>query len=317
MDRIELFYEGLETARAQGGVERAECFLRRSLDGAKETDALRLAILSELATVCRSAGRYQESLDAFRQAGDTAQTLYGSSSCEYATTLNNMAGTCRLMHRYSEAEELLFRAAEIYRSAGLESSRAYTGVLGNISLLYQAQGEPQKAVIYLEEILSRIGDQPGRQQELAVTYNNLTALYHAAGERDKAMQCVNRALQAYEKCPESERVCYTAVLNSLAGYLYGEGDCHRALGLYRQSARYALQFYGETEEYGVICQNMRWVYEKLGDREAAAKCMRRAVAVYTKIFGPDNDRTRTAEMELRRMEADNRNTPDKEGANHA
>lgn len=306
MEGIAPFYEKLNAIRTQGDPDSLERFLLQSLPGAEAAkDApLTLTIQSELGTFFRSAGRYPESLDAFQQASQTAAALYGADSCESATVLNNMAGTCRLMHRYSEAEALLFQAMELYRAAGMTSSRAYTGVLNNISLLYQECGQLQKAISYLEQALTRMEDQPDRRQELAVTYNNLTALYHRAGDREKAFQCVNRALHAYEKCPEEERVCFTAVLNSLAGYLYSEGDCHRALALYRQSARYALQFYGETEEYGVICQNMRWVYEKLGERDAAIKCLRRAVSVYTKLFGADSDRTRSVAEELRRMQAE-------------
>lgn len=303
---IEQFYEKLEELHGQRGPDSLERFLRQSLAGAERADdpALALAAQSELGTFYRSTGRFQESLDAFRQAEQSAEALYGTDSCAYATVLNNAAGTCRLMHRCTEAEELFLRAMEVYRRAGLEHSRVYTSVLSNLSLMYQQNGDLQKAIAYLEQALTHMEDQADRQQELAVTYNNLTALYHAAGEREKAMQCVNRALQAYERCPEAERVCYTAVLNSLAGYLYGEGDCHRALALYRQSSRYALQFFGETEEYGVICQNMRWVYEKLGDREAAMRCLRRAGTVYTKLFGADSDRTRAVEEELRRMSAE-------------
>lgn len=304
---IEQFYERLEELHGQSRPDRLERFLCQSLDGAErgEDHALALAALSELGTFYRSAGRLQESLDAFYRAETAAETLYGADSCACATVLNNAAGTCRLMHRYAEAEDLFLRALEVCRSVGPESSRVCTGVLGNLSLMYQQSGDLQKAIACLEQALTHMEDQPDRQQELAVTYNNLTALYHAAGERDKAMQCVNRALQAYEKCPESERVCYTAVLNSLAGYLYGEGDCYRALALYKQSSRYALQFFGETEEYGVICQNMRWVYEKLGEREAAMRCLRRAGMVYTKLFGADSDRARAVEEELRRMGAEN------------
>ena len=58
------------------------------------------------------------------------------------------------------------------------------------------------------------------------------------------MLCLQRALQAFEKCADEENVHYAAGLNSLAAFLYAEGDCERALALYRKSMRYTLRFFG-------------------------------------------------------------------------
>lgn len=115
---------------------------------------------------------------------------------------------------------------------------------------------------------------------------------------------MNRALQEYEKCPEEQRVHYAAVLNSLAGFLCGQGDLRRALALYRQSAQYTRRFFGENEEYGITCQNMRWVYERLGDREGAVAVLERAEAVYTRLFGAKSDRARAVAEDLRRLRAE-------------
>lgn len=196
---------------------------------------------------------------------------------------------------------MFLRAMECYRQTGLEDSDAYTSVLNNLSLVYRETGNLEKAIGYLLQALGRLEGRGDRRAELAVTYNNLATLYQAAGERDKAMLCVNRALQEYEKCPEEQRVHYAAVLNSLAGFLCSQGDLNRALALYRQSARYTRCFFGENEEYGITCQNMRWVYEMLGDRQSAAASLERAEAVYMRLFGPDSDRVRAVAEDLRRL----------------
>lgn len=83
------------------------------------------------------------------------------------------------------------------------------------------------------------------------------------------------------------------------GSLCGQGDLRRALALYRQSAQYTRRFFGENEEYGITCQNMRWVYERLGDREGAVAVLERAEAVYTRLFGAKSDRARAVAEDLR------------------
>ena len=304
MDRIEQFCETLNSIYAQGEPEAVEEFLLQTRDDARtqQDRRLLLAAQNELGAFYRGAGRYAESLDAFADAEEEAKELCGPASGEYATILNNMAGTCRLLHRSEQAEKLFLQAMEVYQNAGLQDSYFYASVLNNLSLVYQETGEPDKAVYYLEQALQQITGQPERRQELAVTYNNLAALYHSAGEPEKAFQCAMRALQAYEKCPEENRVHYAAVLNSLAGYFYGQGDWKQALELYRKSARYTLRFFGENEEYGITYRNMHWAYKKLGNQEAAARCLQKAAEVYTRLYGRDSDLAQAVIQELHRLQ---------------
>jgi len=305
-ERLSPFFEQLDGVYRQGFPEAVETFLRESLCRAEaETDReLELAAWNELGGFFRGVGRYEESLSAFRRGGGPSPEQRGGGGGAYATVLNNMAGTCRLLHRASEAESLFLRAMECYRQAGLEDSDAYTSVLNNLSLVYRETGELGKAIDYLLQALKRLEERGDRRAELAVTYNNLTTLYQAAGEQDKALLCVNRALQEYEKCPEEQRIHYAAVLNSLAGFLCGQGDLRRALALYRQSARYTRRFFGENEEYGITCQNIRWVYERLGDRKNAVAALKRAEAVYIRLFGAESDRARAVAEDLRRLQAE-------------
>ena len=94
---------------------------------------------------------------------------------------------------------------------------------------------------------------------------------------------------------------YAAGLNSLAAFLYAEEDYERALALYRKSMRYTLRFFGENVEYGITCQNMSHVYEKMGQRAEAAAVLERAEKVYERLLGPEHERTRSAGDELQRL----------------
>ena len=296
------FYRDLDRRYTYGDSSWVESFLLQEESHLKDIEGERwqLALVyNELGGLYRGTGQYEKSLEAFEKAKRLGEGRLEPG--EYATILNNMAGTLRQMREYSRAEELFLEAIKLYQQEDMTGTQAYASVLNNLSLVYQSTRQLDKAVTYLKQALTIIESLPECRQELAVTYNNLTALCHAAGDDHQALCYANRALQEYEKLPEQDRSHYAAVLNSLAGFLYGEGDYVRALELYQKSAKYTRRFFGENEEYGITCQNMRWGYEKLGDREGAAASLRRAEKVYRRLFGPDHIRTRTVEDDLARM----------------
>lgn len=49
-------------------------------------------------------------------------------------------------------------------------------------------------------------------------------------------------------------------------------------------------------------QNMGRVYEAMGRRKEAMDCLARAKGVYERLFGPEDQRTRSAAGELRRLQ---------------
>lgn len=304
-NRLEAFYGDLDEKYLQGDLTAVERFLLESIRQAEKMpqgsrDEL-IAIYNELGSFYRGISRYAQSIAAFEKARALAVLDPGRDSGQYATILNNMAGTCRLTKDYDTAIALFREAAGIYRRAGLQDTYAYASVLNNMALVYREAEQYPEAIGCLKQALGMIENMPGHMHEVAVTYNNLTALYSAAGDRMQAMQCLQRALQAFEKCSDEENVHYAAGLNSLAAFLYAEGDCERAIAVYRKSAKYTLRFFGENIEYGITCQNMSHVYEKMGRKTDAAAALERAKKVYENLFGPEHERTRAAEDDLQRL----------------
>lgn len=298
------FNRNLDLRYANGDLNLVESYLVRMEQHLKDTAGANwqhALVYNELGGLYQEAGLYQDSLEAFQKARDMGRK--GMEPGEYATILNNMAGTLRIMGEYSRAEELFLEAVHMYEAAELQNTAAYASVLNNLSQVYQETRQVDKAIQYQEQMLAAAENIPECRQEPVVIYNNLTALYRAAGNEEKALCCANKALEEYDRLPDDVRRHYTPILNSLAGYLYGAGEYARALAIYQKSARDTLRSCGENEEYGTIHQNMRWVYEKLGDHDGAMECLNRAARVYRKIYGPDHDRTRMVEDDLMRMTA--------------
>ena len=302
---LQTFYQNLEQYYAAGDVDQMERFLleteaqyRENTEGAAQ---IGIAVYNELGSLYRGISRYDASISSFQHARQLVEKEIGTDSVQYATVLNNMAGTCRLMGHFDDALQLFHMAEQIYAHAGEEQSYAYASVLNNMSLVYRELEDLQPAIEYLEKALAIIQTMPNTQQEIAITYNNLAAMYRLADDTEKAKHCVNLAIEFFEQCREEENVHYAAGLNSLAGFLYAEHDDERALELYQKSAQYTKRFFGENIEYGITCRNMYWVYERLGKRTEAVQTLEKAREIFARVLGEDDARTCTVADDLRRL----------------
>lgn len=296
------FYQELDETYSNG-LARVERFLLKSRAAfqEKENAAGLVAAHNELGSFYRGTSRYGESLAAFQAAGREIARRLGTESVEYATLLNNMAGTYRLMGRPVEAAELFRQAIDIYQSQSAENSYAFVSVLNNISLAYQELGQFEAAIENLEQALAMLRRMPGHLHEEAVTYHNLTTLYHRIGRKEDAWRCLEMALAAFEDCGGEEDAHYAAALNSLAGFLYNDGDYERAVETYQKAAAYTKRWFGENVEYAVTFQNMSWACQAMGKPEEARRCLEEAERVLLSLFGPEHERTQAVRDALRRL----------------
>ncbi len=302
-NELDILFANLNACLAQGDSKVTGRFSPERLRQADSHPEEYIASYNELGVFCRDNGRLPQSLESFEKARAVADAHPGLACGEYAALLNNMAGTYRLMGQTEKAIEVLLQAAELCRRDRKQGTYAYVGVLRNLAMAYWADGQPECAIRRLQEALPLLQILPEHRHETAVIYSNLTALYHAAGDKSRAMRALNRALQECEKNREDENVHYAAILNTLAGFLFSERDFRRAAMLYRKSARHIRRFCGETLEYACICQNLCWVYEKMGERGRASDTLSAAMKIFEKLLGPNHERTVLVRGILMRMKA--------------
>ena len=303
--QAETFYEALDRCYLNGDLEGAERYLSECAQCTDESGPSPLTLIeafNELGAFYRNTGWHSKSLAVFDRAKKLVEEAFGESCAEYASVLNNMAGTYRLLKDYTRAISHYQQSLDIYRRIGCGTSYTYANVLSNLSLVFRENKQPKPAIVCLEEAIPLLEALHEHRSEIAMMYNNLTTLYYSAGDQSQATRCLYRALQEFEACSREENEDYAPGLNSLAGFLYATGNCESALALYRRSAKYIRRFFGETVEYEVTCQNMRWVYEKLGRHQDAILALSKAQKVYAQLFGPDHERTRAVADDLQRLQ---------------
>lgn len=305
-NRLTGFYEELDRYYKANNLDGAEYFLlahaERELTGDSGLRSELIAAYNELGALYRSTSRFKRSLAAFEKARVLAEAELGSNSSQYATILNNMAGTCRRMRRYEQAVEVFEQAQEIYRKAGLEGTYEYASVLNNLSLAYRENRQDAQAIEAQEEALGIIEALPTHERETAISYGNLTSICYASGDKLRALQYLNRALRAFEKCADHENEYYAPGLNSLAAILYSEGVYEEALAVYRRSAKYTLRYFGETFEYGVTCRNMSWIHERIGRMDEAIEALERSKKTFSAVLGSGHECTLAAAENIRRLQ---------------
>ena len=75
----------------------------------KKNPMLLCMVYNEMGSFYRGTSRYQESLSAFRKSQELVLDLKGRDTADYAVSVNNIAGTYRLMGEYEQAVSLFWR----------------------------------------------------------------------------------------------------------------------------------------------------------------------------------------------------------------
>lgn len=186
MNRLNEFYTALDRSYAQGGSAAAEAFLLSALNSCCSDVPLLIAANNELGSLCRGAGQYDRSAALFCRAAELTAGLVGETSTQYATVLNNLAGTYRMAGDQEKAIETFHRCMQTYRAAGENDPYLHASVWNNLSLAHLERGEYPRAAECLERALELIRQAPGREKELAVTLENLAHVRRAMEREGQA-----------------------------------------------------------------------------------------------------------------------------------
>ena len=301
-------YQALrDTTGDTAGLERFLFSSERRFDQ-ENSFALLVAVYNEQGAFYRSIERYRLSIASYKKAQKLIEKLMGRSCEEYATLLNNMAGTYRLAGQYPEAAKLFEEALRIYEELGIGGEGADEEELympacvhNNLGQVLRETGKILPAICHLKIALAAIQNMPLHLQEAGLIYSNLTTLYQQTGDPKEAEKCLDKALAIFETVTMERDTQYIKAMGSLAGFLCGIGDYERAVRVYKKAANDTAFFHRNTEEYAALCQGLYWVYRKNGDDSSAIKALDEAVDVLAKVFGENSERVKMVKEEQSRL----------------
>lgn len=117
-----------------------------------------------------------------------------------------------------------------------------SGILNNIGITYDAQGDLTRAIDYYERSLD-FAEKVGDRESIATTYNNIGEIYFDRADYYKALEYYLKSVQMYE---EIGNVSYSAAP------IHNIGRTYKELNKYKKAIEYLNKSLDIDKEYGDI-----------------------------------------------------------------
>jgi tetratricopeptide (TPR) repeat protein len=202
-----------------------------------------VAALNELGSLLRTLRELDESEARFRQAADIELRVRGRSA-DYATCINNLAGTYRLKGDHEAAEALFEEALAIYETEVGTEHFVYLSALNNLGLVYQDLKRYDDAERLHQQALGALQRSGGQDTALATTLNNLASVAMATKRYGEAQGFLRRALEVYRETAGARSVLYLTGVNNLAAACFLAGDYTGAEAGYQEATTLMEQVLG-------------------------------------------------------------------------
>jgi len=183
--------------------ETARVKNRLNESGLREEE--RALLLSNLARLYESQGRYKEAEEFYLKALKVVEKVLGVKHPDTATTYNNLAGLYYSQGRYEEAEDFFLKALKVQEEMlGVKHPDTAT-TYNNLAWLYYSQGRYEEAEDFFLKALKVQEEMLGvKHPDTATTYNNLAIFYYNTKKLDLAYEYMAKAVDIWQKVLPSE-----------------------------------------------------------------------------------------------------------------
>ena len=213
------------------------------------------AMLNELGGYYRGQNRFQDSEACFCKALSVFRTKPDAYT-NLATTLNNLAGTHRLMKHYAQAKEEFSQCLELYADSVGKNHILYASALNNLSLVCLDQRDLEGAEQYLSQASSILSAMPQHQDEYASSLCNLANLHYFRKETELARRELEEAVILHETVVGTRTPHYHSALHTLGIVLLESGHTEEAYAALEKGAAAADSLYGPDHDHTKSIRHM-------------------------------------------------------------
>lgn len=253
--------EKLDNLYAEGNLQQAERMLNNWIHDAEmeQDDGSKLALLNELMGLYRTTDRADKAAECAGEALKLIDTLHLNGTPQHGTTLLNAATAYTRARDFDKALELYAAAGSLFEKNGLSDSYQMASLFNNISGVYQAKGEPEKALEYLQSALGIVDKLEDCAGEAAITRISISYALMRLERLEEAEEYI-RACYVYFASPEGSRDPHYAALLAASGELaVRKKDYEEALEDYKKALDETEKRYGHNDYCRVLDKNIKYV----------------------------------------------------------
>lgn len=231
----------------------------------EEDDGALLTLLNEMIGYMRETSQVEASYRYAETALKLMDKMEIEGSAAYATTLLNIANAYRAGGRLEDSMGFYKEVLKLYEELLPRTDMLFASLYNNVSLLYQEQGDFEKARENLLKALEIVKVNENVAFEEAVTYANLAAACLRTGREEEGAEYARMALRLFEQIQVKDSH-YCAALSALGTYYYQRGEYAKAASYFEQAMEGMKAFLGENEYYHRLEENLKACRAALGEK---------------------------------------------------
>lgn len=159
-----------------------------------------------------------------------------------------------------------------------------------------------KAMQYFQQTLSiRLSENDENNPDVAISYNNIGAVYADIDEDTNAMDCFNKALNIWLSTSGENNPDVALIYNNIGTLYYNQGDYTKALDYYNKALTIRLSLYGENHpDVAQSYYDIGWWYQyhSRGDYKKALSYYKKAETIWQQTLGPGHQNTLKVEKRI-------------------
>ncbi len=224
----------------------------------------------------------------------------GELKIELANLQISLARLYELFNKFSEGQELLYKALEIRKKIFGEKHKDVARILNNLAVLYGKQGKYSEAEPLLIQAFEMSKFMLGENHiDLANSMTNLAILYFYSGKYDKAESFYKKALEIREINLGKDHIDVGSAMNNLATLYFEIGNYIFAEKFYKNALDIYIKNYGEGHVVTAgVLYNVAILYINQGKYFLAEPVCKKVMEIYEKAFGKENNEYADAENNL-------------------
>ena len=261
---IESKLKHLDDLYAQNKIDEAERFLQREINDDNNPILAKISLNNELMGIYRNKGNKDACMKQVMQQmvwmADSAGALDPVSE---ATLYLNIANAYQAFDMLEDSYDILCMVEEKYNSTPDREDFHMASLYNNKAVVLIKLNDLDQAEVYFKMALKILKTLREAEDEIAVTYQNLSNIYSTKGKYNLALDTAKKGADLLASIGMAVSYHSGAIANSMAMIYHAMGDYENALAYFQKSADIILKVYGDCGLYRSILSSMDAVKQKM------------------------------------------------------